>query len=398
MDWTPLAADIQNTGICSPYLKHGGAQDFVSDYKRLIDFAARANLTGVIIYGFLRDSHGGIAAAKEVCDYGKAKGVGVMPGVGINSYGGIYYEGNHPYNLTNWLDKHPELAAVGEKENCPSGGWKIACPSKPENVKWHKEAIAWLTETFEIAGINFETGDYGICQCKACKKKGTDRTGSWSIGDMARDLPQLMNIATKIRPNLLPLCECYFDNLLDAEQFAPLAALPPAAILQFTVNGPFWEKRKQDITREAIARLPPHRKILRTHMGSQWTLTGERHGFRARTFWELVRTLTKAGFDGVTIFGEVSAESTVNEINYLSLTQTALNPALTWEAFVRDHLGPLLGGADLAQEFVELLEARPHTDAHLKKARTILASAGEPAYRRWLWMVDHLYKCLEVGA
>jgi hypothetical protein len=394
MDWTPLAQHIQNVGCCNPYLKTGGAQDFISDYKRLIDFAAQANFTGVIIYGFLRDIHGGIAAAKEVCNYGKAKGVGVFPGVGINAYGGIYYEGNHPCNLTNWLDKHPELAAVGEK--CVPGMLKTACPSKPENVRWHKEAIAWLTETFEIGGINFETGDYGVCQCATCKKQVTDKACLWSIGDMARDLPQLMNIATKIRPNLLPVCECYFDNLLDPEQFAPLAALPPSAILQFCVNAPFWDKRKQDITREAIARLPPRQKILRTHIGSQWNL--ERHGFCARTFWELARTLTKAGFAGVTIFGEVSAESTVNEINYLSLSRTALNPALTWEAFVRDHLGPLLGGADLAQEFVELLEARPHTDAHLKKARTILASAGDPAYRRWLWMVDRLCKCLEVGA
>ena len=70
---------------------------------------------GVTIYGFLRDNHGGVEAAQELCRYATERGVRILPGVGINAYGGIYWEGDHKYNLTTWLRQHPELRAVLEK-------------------------------------------------------------------------------------------------------------------------------------------------------------------------------------------------------------------------------------------------------------------------------------------
>src|SRR4029079_6562753 len=126
----------------------------------LIDFMSLNRISGVTIYGFLRDSHGGIEAAQEICRYANERGVRILPGIGINSYGGIYWEGNHRYNLSNWLQQNPTLRAkfdplnVFELPQCdklhiPKTHYlDAACPSKLENHNYHVEAIQGLTETF----------------------------------------------------------------------------------------------------------------------------------------------------------------------------------------------------------------------------------------------------------
>jgi hypothetical protein len=40
------------------------------------------------------------------------KGLPILPGVGVLTYGGVYWEGDHEFNLSNWLDRNPHL--VGE--------------------------------------------------------------------------------------------------------------------------------------------------------------------------------------------------------------------------------------------------------------------------------------------
>src|SRR5262249_5131351 len=83
----------QDVGANNVYSKPATA--FAEDYRRLIDFMSRHRLNGLVIWGFLRDGHGGIEAAQEIARYGKERGVRILPGVGINAYGGIYWEGNH---------------------------------------------------------------------------------------------------------------------------------------------------------------------------------------------------------------------------------------------------------------------------------------------------------------
>jgi len=119
----------------------------------------------------------------------------------------------------------------------------------------------------------------------------------------------------------------------------------------------------------------------------------------------LAKLASANGFDGTTIFGEMPARSTLHEINYLSMARTADNfirrtaneggPDLEWDEFVSEHLGPLFGGAELAEKFVALLEAKKHSAEDLKEAKGILRRADEPAYQRWLWIVDYLYRHLE---
>ncbi len=199
-NWYLEQVGLQEIGALNYYSKP--ADGFLKDYRRLIDFMSLHRIGGVTIYGFLRDNHGGVEAAQELCRYAAERGVRILPGVGINAYGGIYWEGQHRYNLTNWLSQHPELRASFDKPIAfrlpelpelwfPETSYTdAACPSKPENARYHAEAIQWLTETFEIGGINFETGDYGVCNCVDCSaRRSTDET--WSHRDMALLYPRL---------------------------------------------------------------------------------------------------------------------------------------------------------------------------------------------------------------
>ncbi len=57
--------------------------------------------------------HGGAKAARDLCLYARDRGVGILPGVGLCSYGGYYFEGDHPFNLDTYLRRHPERAESG---------------------------------------------------------------------------------------------------------------------------------------------------------------------------------------------------------------------------------------------------------------------------------------------
>ena len=109
-NWYLEQTGIQEIGALNYYLKP--RTGFLEDYERLVDFMSLNRIPAVTVYGFLRDNHGGVEAAQKLCRYAMERGVRIMPGVGINAYGGIYWEGDHRYNLTTWLRKNPDLRAV----------------------------------------------------------------------------------------------------------------------------------------------------------------------------------------------------------------------------------------------------------------------------------------------
>ena len=64
---------------------------------------------------------------ERIRQYGKEKGVRIMPGVSAFSYGGVFYDpseraslgidrkfGSHTYSINTWLTEHPEYASVDE--------------------------------------------------------------------------------------------------------------------------------------------------------------------------------------------------------------------------------------------------------------------------------------------
>ena len=151
-----------------PYEKPPEA--FLSDFSKLIDFMNRVGLNHLILWGALRDGHGGVEALRRIIELGREKGVRVAPGVGVNCYGGVYYEGEHEYSLNHFLRKRPELAAVDADGN-PMISVKqerrsAACGRNPDVIEWHVAAIRWLMEELSPEAIHFETGDYGVCHCK----------------------------------------------------------------------------------------------------------------------------------------------------------------------------------------------------------------------------------------
>ena len=88
-----------------PYPKR--PESFLVGFKRLVDYCAEIGVHSVTVWGFLRDAHGGVKAAGELCEYASDRGVGILPGVGLCSYGGYYYDGEHPFNLDTYLKNHP---------------------------------------------------------------------------------------------------------------------------------------------------------------------------------------------------------------------------------------------------------------------------------------------------
>ena len=390
-NWYLEQVGNQEIGASNVYTKPRSG--FVEDYKRLIDFMSTQRLNGLVIYGFLRDRHGGIEAAKEIARYGRQRGVRIIPGVGINSYGGIYWEGNHKYNLGTWLRDHPELRAQLDRElPFPINYFgELACPSKPANRTYHQEAIQWLCEEFEIGGINFETGDYGVCQCPECTARRTDGD-RWSTADSAELYPPLFDAARRANPDLWLIAEAYFDNILDLQALTALAGLPRDTVVQYCINRSYWPRVRAELSADHVAHLPVPINVMRTHMGSQWN--NERYSLIARDFADLARLVSTTGMQGMDVFGEVSAFHTANEINYLAYAAFSYDRALTWDRFISEVLAPRLGGTEAAGAYMQLLQtahAAPELTQAIGHAREFATTRSDAEqYRRWVWLINRL--------
>ncbi len=428
-NWELSQIGQQEIGVFNPYGKPPGG--FLADYRRLVDFCSRNRIAAIVIYGFLRDSHGGIEAAQELCRYANERGVRIVPGIAIGAYGGVYWEGDHPYNLATWLRKNPQFAATMEKGvgfqladlsfplNFPRSDYTMtACPSAPETMAWMEEAVSWLAETFEIGGINIESGDYGVCGCARCvarrnnaaeaKRRMSDTGDSWSQTDMAENFPRLYRAAKAKRPDLWIYCEMQWDNLLDPVAHEAQRKLPKGGIYQHTANRTFWGKLKKELTRDFVEALPTRPNVLRCQFACQWNgdERTERYAFNARTFAEMAQVAHQAGMEGLTVWGEPSAYHASVELSYLAFARFSYEPTLTWEQFLDEDVAPLLGGRAAADRFVAIAE---EIDAHqtlpVKRLTALRAEAlrhsgnndGEIA-RRWLTLGEQIARREYMGA
>ncbi len=403
-NWQLDQCGQQEFGCFNDYSKTTDA--FIQDYQRLIDFMSLNRVSGITIYGFLRDSHGGIDAAQQICNYAQARGVRILPGVGINAYGGIYWQGEHRYNLHNWLTAHPELRAqynkpaefnipdLSRKISFPQNGFTdAACPSKTENLQYHVEAIQWLCETFAIGGVNFESGDYALCYCDDCKSKRKTHS-TWSLHDMINIYPVLFDVVKQTNPTYWNVCETYWDNLLEPNALEALVHLPDSAIYQFCCNRSYWQKIQTELTKDYVNQLPKSTNILRTHMGSQWN--DERYQLVAKRYAQMMHLLYSRGMQGATIFSEVSAFNVSNEINYLAFSRFGYDATLTWDNFLQQELSPRLGGDPEAELFINLLDAdirsTDQLDNNIGVAKEISSTLSGDPYRRWIWLINELHK------
>ena len=420
-NWELSQVGQQEIGVFNPYGKPPGG--FLADYRRLVDFCSRNRIAAIVIFGFLRDSHGGVEAAQELCRYASERGVRIIPGIAIGAYGGVYWEGDHPYNLATWLRKNPQFAATMEKGvgfqladlsfplNFPRSDYTMsACPSAPETMEWMEEGVAWLAETFDIGGINIESGDYGVCGCERCvarrknaaeaARRVSDHGDSWSHTDMAENFPRLYNAAKAKKPDLWIYCEMQWDNLLDPVASGAQTKLPPGGIYQHTANRTFWRRLRNELTRDYIDALPTRPNVLRCQFACQWNgdERTERYAFNAKVFAELAEIGAKVGMEGLTVWGEPSAYHASVELSYLAFARFTWEPTLTWERFVAEELAPRLGGRDAADRFIAIAE---EIDANQTLPPARLASLRAEALsraadgagdigRRWLTLGEQL--------
>ncbi len=309
-----------------PYGKPPGG--FLADYKRLVDFCSRNRIAAITIYGFLRDSHGGVEAAQELSRYATERGVRIMPGIAIGAYGGVYWEGDHKYNLATWLKQNPQFAATMEKGvgfqladlsfplNFPRSDYTVsACPSAPETIEWMEEAVSWLAETFDIGGINIESGDYGVCGCDRCVARRANaaeaarrkiRPRRFLVahrhgGEFSKTLPRceieeagaLGLLRDAMGQSARPGCECGPEQ---AAQGRRLSSTPPTRAS--------WRKLRSGLTRDYVEALPTQPNVLRCQFACQWNgdERTERYAFNAKTFADMAETgapRRDGGADGV---------------------------------------------------------------------------------------------------
>ncbi|MFM8607848.1 MAG: hypothetical protein ACKOBC_07790, partial [Hyphomicrobiales bacterium] len=383
----------------------------------------------IVIYGFLRDPHGGVDAAKELCRYASERGVRILPGIAIGSYGGVYWEGDNKYNLATWLKANPQHAATLEKGvgfqiadlafplNFPKSDYTLsACPSAPETMAWMEEGVAWLTDTFDIGGINIEAGDYGVCGCTRCvSRRANEREAArrkdvhgdyWSHTDMADNFPRLFKTAKSRKKDLWIYSEIQWDNLLDPVSLEAQKRLPEGGIYQHTTNRSYWNRIKTELTKPYIEHLPMQPNVLRCQFACQWNgdERSERYALNARVFSDMAALCARTGLKGLTVWGEPSPYHATVELSYLAFARFSWSPTLTWDQFISDEAAPRLGGQDAAIEFINIAE---ELDAHQNMAierlqtlrrQTMDHRADDEAGRRWLSLEDQITRRIYMGA
>jgi len=417
-NWELGQVGHQEIGVFNPYGKPPGG--FLKDYERMVDFCSKNQIAAIVIYGMLRDSHGGVDAARELCRYAKERGVRILPGVAIGAYGGVYWEGDNKFNLATWLGQNPELAASMERGvgfqledlsfplNFPKSDYTLtACPSEPANIQWMEDALSWLVDTLDPGGVNIEGGDYGVCGCEKCVVRRGERESAarrdndaefWSHSDMADNFPRLYDATTASGKDLWVYCELQWDNLLDSSAHAPLAQLPAGGIYQHTLNRSYWNRTKREATPQHIADLPTTTNVFRAQFACQWNgdERTERYAFNAPVFAELASKAAEVNARGLTVWGEPSPFHVSAELSYLAFGRFTYDPTLTWEGFVAGDVAPLLGGTAAAESFISLMQELDDSQ-YLDKRRLVsirdealdgVRSQSGEAVRRWLWLAD----------
>ena len=426
-NWELNQVGHQEIGVFNSYGKPPSG--FLADYKRMVDFCSMNQIAAIVIYGFFRDSHGGIPAAQELCRYANERGVRILPGVAIGAYGGVYWEGKHRYNLATWLDQNPGFEAEMERGvgfqlqdlsfplSFPRSDYtRVACPSEPENIAWMRDAISWLVETVDPGGVNIEAGDYGVCGCDRCNARRGEREQAtrrdnnaefWSHADMADNFPGLFDAAKQKKEDLWVYCELQWDNLLDPAAHDPLRTLPDGAIYQHTFNRSYWDRARTELTASHVDALPTPTNVIRTQYACQWNgdERTERYAFNAPDFAAVAKKAAEVNMQGITAWGEPSPYHVSAELSYLAFGRFGYDPDLTWDDFMATDVGSRVGGAAAAESYVGLMQeldqsARIDTSrlrAIRDEALDGAKSQSGEAVRRWLWLADRASQRLYMG-
>ena len=396
-NWDLSQPGIRLRGCHEPYEKPAGA--FVEDYTRLIDFMCSLGLNHLIIWGALRDTHGGVAALRKVVDYGLANGVRVAPGVGVNCYGGVFYEGDHEFSLVRLLQAHPELAAQDEAGqpmiDVENPRRSVACPRNERVMDWTLRSMQWLMSEMGPPAIHFETGDYGVCHCPICSATGV-RGRRISDEDMAEIMPPLVAEVRKMDTDCWLSYNHYmgYTREMMAEAPAFARAIPDDVICKWGVSwmlAPELARSPDEgwggvevMTPEV--RPPTARNMAHLHFGSGWWNCSPRGTLEINRFFNAVPLVHQVGFQGICTHGEESDLNPAHELNYHVYAGLAERANATPAEIAARSVGDLYGDEDLAAEMLTAFrENRVPRGLPPKVAKAAAGASGQTRVRlNWL--------------
>ena len=387
MDWGGTGQPVTRMGG-GKYEKKPDA--FLVDYKRCVDYMADHKFNGLIIWGFLRDSHGGTEAAQQLCRYASRRGVRILPGVGTSGYAGYYYEGKHPFNADTWLAEHPELRSIdknGKPRNAP-------CPSNKANQDWLDRGAEWLFENFQVGGVNLEMGDFFVCHCDDCRRAraAIDSAEPDYYKDMAISHRVTLKTARRLVPDAWLSYATYTGYAADMTETPPkfLSMIPDDAICQWTLTG-MARRWRADI-----------RPLARHNLGYLHWCNSSTHtedDFYLERIKAICQQAATTGFEGLDTYGELSDQSPNAELFYLAWEAFLWDPEMTVEQFVDERLGRLYGGAQAARAWIDIVplvrtsKERKDPD-NCAKARRLAesarAAAAPQAQGRWDRVIAYL--------
>jgi len=281
----------------------------------LLDFAAEHHINGVIVWGFLRDEHGGVEAAKELCEFASKRGVRIMPGVGPNQYNGFYYQGDHKFNSITWAGDRPYLRALGPTEgfNRPEPIPTTLCLLKKENQSWLRDGVNWMYDNFAVGGFDVETSESWVCQCEDHKRL---QRGPHRFGDVELAQRIIMEEVRKRDPQSWIVLNPYdHQGGYSKEQLSKLVEAMPESIVLW------YERRAADHK----GKYPGKRNI--QHLG--WAPRGyENPNPSLEAYKASLENAWRNEVDGVMLHGEGGAYLPNFETVYLAFSALAWNPKM----------------------------------------------------------------------
>jgi hypothetical protein len=334
MTWDDEPERIQTNMAASeirfPYVKSSEA--YLTGFRRLVDYCSKNDIWGIVIWGFLRDAHGGVTAARDLCLYARDRGVSIVPGVGLCAYGGYYYDGEHPFNLEVYLKKHPERVSIAQEEGGKRSVAGVLDPSLPENRQWWRDGLDWMLENFAIAGINYEMGDFIVnssssaCAARAALNIDTDE----NIQDIVIATHDLMQYAHDVKPDGVFINALYrgYPQIKNVANIPYVKALHPSTVWQYTLTG----MARETSFPEGLDVLPPHRQYGYLHWFNASTHT-ENRDYTA-DIARACRGAYNLGFEFIGTYGELKANSLLADRNYRAQVFWSKNPLLAYDKFI----------------------------------------------------------------
>ncbi len=417
-EWLLNHPGAQTIGAANHYSRT--TEWFLEDFTRLLEYCGRHHIDAVVVWGLLRDHHGGLESAKRLCDIAEKNGVRLLCGAGLCAYGGVYYEGDSPYSLDLLLKKKPELKALNETGGPLEFSARVygaktfyhACPSRREMHEHIADSLRWLFQNLPLAGVQIESGDTGVCHCKACGERRHHPVGRFSWEDMALLYPIAIEAVRSVKPDAWICCETYshpepyqgpephpgFSDGRTAWADACLDRIPEGVFIQWVYDQLGKGKPLRVWTQGGNLDARRHRHIMRAHFSTYWT--GLRGEPAVEAIARMVQDSTAHGSDAICLFGEVSPFHTGAELNYGALENfgSAVNPNANLDVFLRDVAAPLLGGESQARDWLRLAGMRREKTSIPPALEEIYKRCGSlppAAARRWAWLATFLASCLE---